>query len=193
MWCTDLAATPRADPPAGYSIRPYRRGDEDTWVDIHRLADCHNPASRELFERQFGDARGELPRRQFYLLSPEAEPVGTATAWFGQAGDGPPVGRVHWVAIVPREQGRGLSKPLLAAVCQRLLDLGYGRAYLTTSTLRVRAINLYFGHGFLPELTTPAARQAWAALLEPPAPGAATLRQDLADWLRARLSPASDA
>jgi len=189
MHCPDLTATPAFALPSGYTLRTYRPGDETAWVEIHRLADRLNPSSLELFARHFGEAREELPRRQLLLLSPAGIAVGTATAWFGTDRDGRLAGRVHWVAIVPAEQGRGLAKPLLAAVCRRLLELGHRQAYLTTSTLRVPALNLYFLFGFLPELTPGADRQAWAGLAAASScPAGPRLRPDLAAWLRAHLA-----
>lgn len=188
MVCAALASAPAGEVPAGYRIREYAVGDAAAWVAIHQAADLHNPASLALFEQQFGAARHELPRRQLYLISPAGTAVGTATAWFGAPAAADAVsGRVHWVAIVPAEQGRGLAKPLLSAVCRRLLELGHTRAYLTTSTARVPALNLYFAYGFLPDLDSPAARPAWASLIDPATPPTCPLRPGLADWLRAHL------
>lgn len=79
-------------------------------------------------------------------------PIGTATAWFDNDHNGLPCGRLHWVAMVPKLQGQGLAKPLLTTVCQRLRELGHTRAYLTTSSERIPAINLYLGFGFAPEI-----------------------------------------
>ncbi len=186
MRCRDLAATPRFALPPGYTLRTYRPGDEEAWADIHRLADRLNPVTATLFGEQFGARQEEPPRRQFFLLNPAAATVGTATAWFGTDRDGALLGRVHWVAIVPAEQGRGLAKPLLSAVCCRLLELGHRQAYLTTSILRPPALNLYFAFGFRPEIETAEDRAAWTALLRPvPGQAGAPLRPGLAAWLRA--------
>ena len=90
--------------------------------------------------------------------------MGTATAWSGDLFPGQPIGRIHWVAIVPDRQGQGLAKPLLAATCRRLRALGHERAYLTTSTARLPAINLYLLFGFQPLVGSPEAYQAWQAV-----------------------------
>ncbi len=55
--------------------------------------------------------------------------------------------RIHWVAIAPAYQGRGLAKPLVAAACLRLRALGHVWAYLTTSTSRLPAVSLYTKFG----------------------------------------------
>jgi ribosomal protein S18 acetylase RimI-like enzyme len=91
-----------------------------------------------------------LAARQKYLLGPGGEPIGTATAWFDapQSGEEIGVGRVHWVAIVPEFQGRGLAKPLLDSVLQMLRVCGHTRAVLLTDTRRPAAIALYEKFGF---------------------------------------------
>lgn len=76
-------------------------------------------------------------------------PVATATAWLNDGYATPEYGRVHWVAVHSAHQGRGLARPLLSAVCYRLKDLGYTKAYLTTSTERAVAMRLYRQFGFV--------------------------------------------
>src|SRR5207248_4802613 len=91
-----------------------------------------------------------LVERQCYLLNAFGQAIGTGTAWFNDNFEGKSFGRVHWLAILPEFQGRGLGKPLLTAICSRLRDLGHERAYLTTSTQRIPAIRLYLRFGFVP-------------------------------------------
>jgi ribosomal protein S18 acetylase RimI-like enzyme len=73
--------------------------------------------------------------------------VGTVTAWEGSF-EGERMGRVHWLAVVPEEQGKGLGALLLSVACERLRLLGFERAYLVTSPLRTAAIRLYKRFGF---------------------------------------------
>jgi len=79
----------------------------------------------------------------------------------GRGSEGQRYGRVHWVAIVPEMQGKGLSKPMLSVVLDRLRELGHGRAYLTTNTVRTAAINLYLKFGFAPDIRAPHEVGAW--------------------------------
>lgn len=69
--------------------------------------------------------------------------------------------RVHWVAIAPCAQGRGLAKPLMTNICRRLRDLGHQRAYLTTAPERIVAINLYLKFGFVPVFKGETERAVW--------------------------------
>ena len=159
--CRDLIATPRFELPEGIRARPYRQGDEPLWLKIQGAADRYNEITLELFRRQFGWDPSPLEERQLYLCSSAGEHIGTATAWFDPAYRGERWGRVHWVAIVPEWQGRGLGRALMSLTCQRLIELGHRRAFLTTSTARLPALNLYLQFGFLPEIRGESDRDAW--------------------------------
>lgn len=140
----DLENIPVFDVSNGFSIRSYQTGDAQLWWDIHERADpilTHRMGSHREF---FGDDEKKLSARQRFLVAPDGEPIGTATAWL----DSPSLGRVHWVAIVPEFQGRGLAKPLLTHTLLLLRELGHTSATLETSTLRPRAIALYEKFGF---------------------------------------------
>jgi len=159
-----LDALPEYQLPAGYEIRSYVPGDEHAWIEIHRQAERFNIITMERFIRAFGTDSAELHARQLYLRTAADEPIGTATAWFACDADGAMIGRVHWVALIPAYQGRGLSKPLLARVCQQLHACRYPRAYLVTSTARLPAINLYLQFGFVPWIRSSTDQAAWQDL-----------------------------
>ena len=74
-------------------------------------------------------------------------------------------GRVHWMAIRPEFQGRGLGRALLTVICRRLRELGHERAYLHTSAARLAAIRLYLGFGFEPVLRNAEEETVWKAVL----------------------------
>jgi GNAT superfamily N-acetyltransferase len=162
----NLDEVPHYELAAPYTMRWYRPGDQEAWLEIHERADKYTTVTPGLFEQQFGTDAEALGLRQCYLCDPDGTPIGTATAWFGDDYAGGPWGRVHWVAIVPERQGRGLSKPLLSRVCLRLRELGHGRAYLTTQTVRTAAINLYLKFGFVPEMRDEADVRAWRLVRE---------------------------
>ena len=167
--------------PVGYSVRWYQPGDERAWLAIHTAADTHNQITSELYARAFCSAEDLLNERQCFLLDANSRAIGTATAWFPESewgipkpgsGQGNEVftisdfkraswGRVHWVAVVPEQQGRGLAKPLMTVICRRLRELGHTRAYLTTSSVRIAAINLYRAFGFVPMIGSVLEAEAW--------------------------------
>jgi GNAT superfamily N-acetyltransferase len=100
------------------------------------------------------------------LLSPDGAPIGTATAWFDKQYRGQEWGRLHWVAILPAWQGRGLGRPLLSVACARLQALHPDRAYLRTAPQRLAAIHLYLAFGFVPAIRTREDAQSWERIHE---------------------------
>ena len=110
------------EPPPPYHLRDHRPGDAAAWVHIHRLAEPFHDVDEALYQREFGagpEAEALLRARQLFLCDAAGDAIGTATAWPPQPGVDPRLGRVHWVAIAPPHQGRGLMRPLMAALCRR--------------------------------------------------------------------------
>ena len=166
MTHADLKRVPRFALASGFTLQWYQPGDESHWLRIHLAADRFSQITPDLFTKQFGSPpSNDLHRRQCYVREPGGECVGTATAWFNDDFQGARWGRVHWVAIIPAFQGRGLGKALMSAICRRLRDLGHGRAYLRTGAARVPAIKLYQRFGFEPLIGDEREREAWRAVL----------------------------
>ncbi len=147
----DMDGIPFYPLPENYSIRAYAPGDENAWVELQKRADKFNKIDLELFHKSFGYDKNILVQRMLFLLNSGKKIIGTASAWFDNDYDGGKYGRIHWLAIHPDYQGKGLSKPLLSATCQKLVELGHDKAYLTTSSARIPAINLYLKFGFIKE------------------------------------------
>lgn len=143
--------------PEPYCWRWYEPGDEAHWLAIHAAADQFNQLTEVKFWQDFGRETAVLSQRQLYLLDGNRKPVGTASAWFDNAING----RVHWVAIHPAHQGKGLAKPLLSTICQRLRQIGHQTAHLGTSTGRIAALNLYLSFGFVPNIRREEERAVW--------------------------------
>ena len=138
------------------------------------------------FEPGAGNLPADVPfksalENQFFLIDDiTGRAVGTATAWrskhhmeysvlLAHSGDTSGVelssdGLVHWVAIRPEWQGKGLSKPLLSAVLQCFPSMGCTTATLGTSSGRAKAIPLYLRFGFEPLVFTETERTAWRGL-----------------------------
>ncbi len=161
-----LDGIPQHALPPGYSFRWYQDGDREAWVRVQERSERYVSISPQLYDTEFGHNERELSRRQAFLLDAQRREIGTATAWFNDNYHGRPFGRVHWVAIVPEHQGRGLAKPLLTTVCNRLIELGHDCAYLCTHTVRRAAISLYLSYGFEPEIGNDEERKAWDHVLE---------------------------
>jgi GNAT superfamily N-acetyltransferase len=161
----DLQDIPLFALPDGYGIRWFQPGDEGHWMRIHQECAGYGDLKPTLFADQFGSDAAELGRRIVFVCRGDGYPISTNAAWMNDW-RGQHWGRVHWVATCASEQGKGLSKPLMTAVCERLRDLGHERAYLTTNTARVRAISLYRAFGFKPFSESEEEERAWEELLE---------------------------
>ena len=157
----DLTDIPQFELPAPYSFRWFRPGDEQDWVDIHVDADNFNESTINQFYAQFGTDDDYTAGRMCFLCDGDGQAVGTASAWHMADLRGVEAGRVHWVAIVERLHGRGLAKPMLTAVLNRMVELGYERACLDTDTRRLPAVNLYLSFGFRPHIPDEDQLRAW--------------------------------
>jgi len=157
-----LEGFPDCPLPEPFRVRWYRPGDEADWLAIHHQAEhIVVDVSQALYDEQFGPHKELLPERQCFLLDADGRPFATSTAWFDDDYRGGRWGRVHWVAVLPAMQKRGLSKPLLSITLRRMLELGHDRVYLRTSTPRITAINLYAQFGFVPALQTEGDERNW--------------------------------
>lgn len=159
----NLDGIPEYNLPAGYSIRWYQVGYEEHWQKVQSLADKYNRVTPDLFQEQFGTNIQLLTERQCFLCDGKDNIIGTASAWLDNP-DKKSLGRIHWLAIVPHQQGKGLAKPLLTIICKRLKELGHSKTYLTTQTLRIPAINLYAKFGFVPVIDSNSDRGIWEKL-----------------------------
>jgi GNAT superfamily N-acetyltransferase len=156
-----LASIPEYCLPQGFALRWYEAGDEAACLQIQAAADQYNNITTDLFLKTFGAERTAREQRICFLTTATGAPIGTAAAWWGAEGAEGPSGRIHWVAILPTFQGRGLAKPLLTAVCLRLRELGHTSAYLTTAAARIQALNLYHQFGFAPVIRDEMERAVW--------------------------------
>lgn len=161
----NLDDIPSYELPSDYSLRWYRPGDGEDWQRIHDACGGYGELDKDLFRREFGFDDEELGRRMCFACTPDGTPVSTNTAWFGSL-ENVNYGRIHWVATSVSEQRKGLSGPLMTAVCVRMKELGHDRAYLTTNTLRLRAILLYHRFGFKPYSDSTQEKDAWGAVEE---------------------------
>lgn len=175
----DLPAAPRVSMPPGYAMRFYRSGaDVDAWVRIQIASDPFFTPTEDNFASSFpGDDALRSQRIMFLVDLANGHDIGTIAAWNNAELTGSDIGQIHWVAIMPDYQGRGLAKPMLSAANDRLLALGYTQAWLETASARIPALNLYLWNGFMPFSRNDNERAVWQAvapLLKYPAPGGAT-------------------
>ena len=162
---TPGTAAPESLLPDEYSFRMYAPGMERDWIRIQNQADDYINVDNKLFENEFGRYRAELPRRMLFLAKNDVL-IGSATAWLDDINSEPGTGRLHWVAIVPEFQGRGLAVPMVSRAMSLFPAMDCSRAYLMTNAVRIPAISLYLKLGFKQVIRNPGEQEAWEKILE---------------------------
>lgn len=147
--------------PKGFAMRNYRPNEGAIWTRIQRAAEPHFDVDDQLFVREFKRDFRALEDRSFYLTTDAGEEIGTITAWWQPDLNGEDWGQIHWVAIHPDYQGRGLAKPMMS-VAMAYLKRFHERSFLGTSSGRIPAIKVYLDFGFYPDLERENSQQAWA-------------------------------
>ena len=133
-------------PPGGVTIRRFRDGDAATWLALQASTGIYDPVDPGLFVGEFGDCAKDHADRILFA-EVDGAPVGVSAVWFPE--DAPTsAGRVHWVAVRPDYQRRGIGRALVGATLARAREMGYASAYLTTGERNGPAIALYRGLGF---------------------------------------------
>lgn len=149
----ELDGLPGDSLPEGYRFVFYRPGDRDTWISIESSAKEFDSYEQglEAWNRYYNGYEDILPQRMVFIENAAGEKVATATAFFDMTGrDASGSGWVHWVSVRRDEQGRGLSKPLVAHVLKLLRGLGYTHAKVPTQTVTWLAVKVYLDLGFRP-------------------------------------------
>lgn len=149
--------------PEGYHFAAFTPDDEARWVRL-QAAVTHVESleqGKRIFREEFLQAPESVPceecpgyeavvRRTVQVKDIAGNLVGVGTLWMGDTfGEEWP--RVHWVAVHPDHQGKGLAKCILTRMLELYRELGCGKPiYLTTQTKTYRAVRIYSQMGFKP-------------------------------------------
>ena len=158
----DLKDIPQVSLADGYRMRPYRRGDRATWLQIQEVSEPYHTVTGQTFDDSFGGDLPAMKGRGLFLVAPDGRDAGTITAWYNRTYARRRWGQIHWVAIVPEHRGKRLSKSMMTVAMNRLRALGHRRAMLGTQTPRIAAIKTYLDFGFAPDMSVDRAQEAWA-------------------------------
>lgn len=117
-------------------------------------------AEQELFRTPHVDQEG------FLLIAHKDSPrIAVATAHAYHSSEDGEQGRVHWVAVVPEHQRRGLARALVLMTMRHHQKQGRTSLFLTTESFRTPAISLYLQLGFVPEARSKGEEAEWERLL----------------------------
>lgn len=138
--------------PDGYRFSMYKMGNEKDWAKIETSVGEFSDEQKALegFQKEFGKEISLMESRCIFIEDNNGEKIATTTAWYGNL-FGTEQGRIHWVAVMPNQQGKGLGKALMSKALLLFNELGHnGNIYLTTQTWSYIAINMYKKFGFKP-------------------------------------------
>lgn len=158
----NLDDMPVWDIQAGFTFRDYREGDMDTWIEIQSFCDTNTKFGEQKFISSFNNRLDLLPGRMAFICDDKGKAIATSTAWY----ENEQAGLVHWVAVVPQYQGKGLAKPLLSHTLHKFTEFGCTSAMLRTQIFRIPAINLYLKAGFVPVINSQVDVDCWQAVNE---------------------------
>jgi RimJ/RimL family protein N-acetyltransferase len=154
-------AAPPPPPPAlaeGYTFRYWQPGDRERWIGIETSVlevDDYERAVK-YYDHEFGRFPDELAKRQLFAVSPSGEYIGTSSAWWVDTPQKRRLPIVHWVAVKPEHQGKGLGKAVVAETLRNLCGFNGGADfYLTSSTYSHKALHLYRSLGFTFDAESP--------------------------------------
>lgn len=184
--------------PEGYRFAPFTPKDEEKWVQLQ--AEVTHVESlqqgRQIFREEFLQADGEMPceecpgykdvvARTVQVKDAQDNLIGVATLWTGDT-FGTLWQRVHWVAVHPAHQGKGIAKCMIAKMLELYEELGCDTpVYLTTQTKTYRAVRIYKQMGFVPYLGEKPAN--WPFLSDIPKESFAEENEAAWDLIREKL------
>ena len=136
--------------PPGFRFAYYAPGDEKEWARIETSVlefECEMDALL-YFQKEFLPYGREVPIRCMFVETDGGEKIATASAWWGYTGARrDPM--MHWVAVKPDWQGKGIGKAIIARIIRRMIEIEGDRVfYLHTQTWSYKAVRLYRQSGF---------------------------------------------
>lgn len=136
--------------PEGFRVRGYRPGDEAAWAALeYEIGDFDTPEeARDYFAAVYGAHPRELARRCLFAEDGQGRAVGTCTAWRDPRNAGT-CASLHWLAVSPAYQGKGLGRALCRRTLEVFRDLGEFPVYIHTQPWSWKAVLLYLQEGFL--------------------------------------------
>lgn len=94
----------------------------------------------------------QMCERMLFIVDDRDNVIGTGCVWGGKM-FGKELQRLHWIAVSPKHQGKGIAKALVSKLFDLYNELGYsGYIYLTSQTWSYKALNIYMRFGFKPYL-----------------------------------------
>lgn len=171
----DTKCYPKYELPKGYHFSKYKQGFEEEWAKLQfeveetdtleeaKIAfnseflhgESMNWINRTTNHPDFNNIESsrffiKLCERMVFIVDNKDKVVGTGCVWGGKM-FGEEFQRLHWIAVSPEHQGKGIAKALVSKLLDIYNELGYnGYIHLTSQTWSYKALNIYMEFGFKP-------------------------------------------
>lgn len=144
--------------PAGYALRPYRPGDEESWAELLELAGFSNWTAEKC--RVYLEEPNR--RRGSHLVERDGRVV--AATFATPHGEDPDIGFLDYVIAHPEHRNRRLGRAVCTGVMRYFAAAGRSRIRLLTDDWRLPAIKLYLNLGFQPIMSRADMPLRWEAI-----------------------------
>ena len=161
IWPQPRPAPTLPSVPSGYTLRTYREGDKDAYIQLMRRAGFETWDELRA-QRVFGTML--LAGLFFIVHDATGALVATAAAQVIPREHHPFGAELGWVASDPDHRGKGLGYIVCAAATRRLLAAHPPTMYLLTDDSRLPAIHVYLKLGWIPFLYLPEFEGRWRAV-----------------------------
>ena len=146
--------TPQPPPiEAGYNLRTFREGDEQTWADVKNAVFGSSSTPEEFWNQTFSGVNKKLDfaPEGFFFAEKEGESVGICAGIVlhkRKKIGGTFPGVIGWTGVHEDHRGVGLGRALMVSSLNYLHDRGVAVTEVGTQFYRTAAVNLYESLGF---------------------------------------------
>jgi GNAT superfamily N-acetyltransferase len=146
--------TPQPPPiKAGYGLRTFREGDEQTWADVKNVVFGSSSTPEEFWTQTFSGVNKKLDfaPEGFFFAEKDGESVGICAGIVlhdRKKIRGTFPGVIGWTGVHEDHRGVGLGRALMVSSLNYLHDRGIAVTEIGTQFYRTAAVNLYEGLGF---------------------------------------------
>ena len=146
--------TPQPPPiKAGYNLRTFRDGDEQTWADVKNVIFGSASTPEEFWTQTFSGVNKKLDfaPEGFFFAEKDGEPVGICAGIVlhdRKKIGGTFPGVIGWTGVHEDHRGGGLGRALMVSSLNYLHNRGIAVTEVGTQFYRTAAVNLYESLGF---------------------------------------------
>jgi RimJ/RimL family protein N-acetyltransferase len=138
----------KAELSKGFSIVPYRIGDEHSWAELeYSVGDFESVDDAKDFFVNTYLKNQKSTNNIFFLLNEEKKVAGSCIASRDKREDSL-VSSLHWLIVDEKYHGRGFGKALCYTVMNFFSEQGTFPVYIHTQPWSYKAIFLYLSLGF---------------------------------------------